>query len=190
MCLAIVRPPGIEVPEEHIDRGWQRNPDGGGFAFVDKNGVQLRKGFFKLKDYKDAVFKAMKENPASTFLLHFRIRTTGDKSSENTHPHKFAYGVMIHNGTISGTGALHGTGDSDTALFLKKFGDKFTYERLSANKETLGKAIGTGNKLAFLYTNGKYVIVNEDSGQWREGVWYSNTWSLNAQTYGASRCTT
>ena len=44
MCVIIHQPRGTHLDKERAHRLWQRNPDGGGFAFVDNTGtIQIKK---------------------------------------------------------------------------------------------------------------------------------------------------
>lgn len=174
MCLAIFRPAGTDVPVEHLRNGWIGNPDGAGFAFVKDGEVEIRKGFMLLKDFSEAYKVAAEENPDSPFLIHFRIRSMGSREACNTHPYRLPDGgALIHNGTITGTGASYDKGDSDTMLFIKKFGESLTFDVVSSVKPALEKALDY-NKLVMLWGDGRHFILNEASGWWEAGVWYSN----------------
>lgn len=184
MCIAIVKLPDADVSEANLRASRIANPDGAGFAYVKDGKVVVEKGFRTLNPFLEAYKKAVEANSASTFLIHFRIRSMGDKSSDNTHPFLYDHGCMIHNGTLSGTGATWGEGESDTKKFVDRFKDNLTLEVVEANADKLGKAIGSGNKLAFLFHNGKHVIVNKDRGVQEDGVWYSNyTFRPRGTTY-------
>jgi len=174
MCLALVKLPEAVLPIENIKAGWISNPDGGGFAYNKKGKIQVVKGLMTLKEFGIAYDKAAKANPAATFLVHFRIRTQGDRNEANTHPFEYNNMAMIHNGTIDGTGAKYGEGMSDTALFVAKFKDDLTLENLSKYKDELEQALSY-NKLGFLHGDGKHFILNETVGTWDKGVWYSNS---------------
>lgn len=187
MCLAILKPAGRDIPEEALREGWISNPDGGGYGFVDKEGKPtVRKGFFKLREFMEAYKVDVQENADSPFLVHFRIATMGTKGPENTHPFVIDNGLMIHNGTLSGTGAVYGTGKSDTAMFADRFSKDMTFDFVYANKEELNKNLDY-NKLVFLYSDKRWVILNEGLGVWDNDVWYSNRTYLrsnyNAQWY-------
>jgi predicted glutamine amidotransferase len=173
VCLAIFKPAKVILPEESIRNGWISNSDGGGYAFIDKKKVVHRKGIMTLKEFGEAYAADSKQYKKSPFAVHFRIRSMGDKSPSNTHPYPIAKGMLIHNGTIDGTGAVGGVGESDTAKFCKMFGDQLTYEWVKEHKEELETAIGW-NKLVMLYDDGKFHIINEKSGLWVGDVWYSN----------------
>lgn len=173
MCLAIFKPAKVNIPKSALENGWQHNPDGAGFGYVYKGKMHTTKGLMTLKDFLSAYKMASSRHKDSPFVVHFRIRSQGDKSSDNTHPFPIPNGLLIHNGNIDGTGAEYDKGASDTALFAKRFGEKFTYPFLLQNKAGLEQIIGY-NKLVFLFNNSKHVIVNEKEGVWADDVWYSN----------------
>lgn len=173
MCLAIYKPAGVTIPPEHIKQGWISNSDGGGFAYTDGKKVKFSKGLMTLKDFEAAYNEAAEKFTESKFVLHFRIRSQGSREESNTHPFPFKHGVAIHNGTINGTGSRFGEGKSDTALFMEKFGDRFSHKLVVTAKTELEEAIGRGNKIVLLYNNGAHIILNENQGFWDGGVWYS-----------------
>lgn len=173
MCIAIVKLPEANIPEEHLRSSWIANPDGAGFAYVHEGKVQISKGFMALKDFLDAYTQAVATYSTSTFLVHFRIRSMGDKDPNNTHPYVCDSGAMIHNGTISGTGADYGKGPSDTAKFVERYNKDLTLDFLTENSSEINTALGH-NKLAFLFHDGQHYIANAAHGWWEGGVWYSN----------------
>lgn len=173
MCLAIVKPLGIQVPRASLVTGWQHNPDGAGYAFTKDGKVVIRNGFMKLKDFINAYEVDEAVNQESNFLIHFRITSQGSSGPENTHPFPIANGALIHNGTLTGTGSAYGAGPSDTKKFADMFGKDLTFTFVEDHKSQLGIAV-RGSKLAMLYDDNRYQIVNEADGNWNEGVWYSN----------------
>ena len=173
MCIAIVIPKGVTVNRDYLHNGWCGNSDGGGFAYVRKGKVKIVKSLMKWKTWEDAYYTAREANPDSPFLVHFRIRSAGSNTADNTHPYALKTGAVIHNGTLTGSGADWYRGPNDTAKFVEKFGEHLTYDNVLSKKLAMEAAIGY-NKLAFLFNNGKFVIVNEDAGHWDAGVWYSN----------------
>lgn len=173
MCIAIVAKAGMQVPDDALTNGWISNSDGGGFAYCKDGKVFFQKGFMKLKEFMVAYKEASEANKDSPFLVHFRIRSMGSKDEANTHPYPFKYGVIIHNGTISGTTARYNEGPSDTKLFVDKFGEHLSYDFVVANKYDLNNALD-GSKFAMLYNDGRYAIINEQAGKWDGDVWYSN----------------
>lgn len=173
MCLAVFKPPGVSIDTAKLHKGWISNSDGAGFAFVKDGKVVVSKEHMTWKELLEAYTNAHKANPNSPFLIHFRIRSMGARNSENTHPYQYEHGAMIHNGSLTGTAAVYDKGKSDTALFIEKYGKEFTFEFLNEHKDEMGKAVGW-NKLAFLFDDGKHVIINEGQGVWDNGSWFSN----------------
>lgn len=173
MCLAILRPSGIQVPKANLVTGWQHNPDGAGYAFVKDGKVVIRKGFMKLKPFLESYEVDAAINPESNFLIHFRITSQGSNTEDNTHPFPIEGGALIHNGTLTGTGSTYGTGESDTRKFANMFSKNLTFDFVEQNKSKLNLAT-RGSKLVMLYDDDRYQIVNESDGNWNEGVWYSN----------------
>lgn len=174
MCLAILQPAGKVVPQNNIREGWISNPDGGGYGFVDAKGeLVIRKGFFKLKEYADSYQQDVNDNKDSPFLLHFRIATMGTKGPENTHPFAIEDGILIHNGTLSGTGAVYNVGKSDTALFAELFSKDLSFNFVHKHKTELNASLDY-NKVAILYKDKRWSIINEAIGVWDDNIWYSN----------------
>lgn len=194
MCIAIVTTPGKRMSEKALFRGWSINQDGGGIAFVRKGRVEIRKGFFKYNDFHKAYSDAFDEvGQESPFLIHMRIGTSGLKNANNTHPFYIKpqsgpAGAMIHNGILfTPAGAFKGPEDdrkSDTRVLVEAFNNILRLQDVLQARFDLGVAIGRGNKLAFLYDTGDFVIINEEEGYWDDGIWYSNG-SCKGGTIGA-----
>lgn len=173
MCIAVLKPPKIEIDEKTLNLCWIHNSDGAGFAYVRNKRVEISKGHMTLQAFKEAYLATFARNKNSPFLIHFRIRTDGARNEENTHPFELACGgALIHNGVISGTGAKD-QGASDTALFVQKYGKVLTFDNISAHKKAIESAVGW-NKLVTLYPDKSYQIINEVAGYWHDGAWYSN----------------
>lgn len=181
MCIAILQKPGARVPGPALWEGWKRNSDGGGFAFVDPETkkVTIRRGFMAYNDFIKAYDEAVEAYPDSPFLIHMRVRTSGHVNGNNTHPFPVKGGAMIHNGTFfSPSGKYEGNADdrkSDTRVFAEHLFNILTYEDVVAAEAGILKAVGGYNKLAFLYDDGRYAILNEIAGWWDRDVWYSTT---------------
>jgi hypothetical protein len=179
MCIAIYQPVGEVLDDALLGRCYQNNPDGCGMAYIhaESGKVQIYKTLkFKkwLKRYKSMV----KENPESPFLLHFRIKTHGIVNVDNCHPFKIDAGhAFIHNGMISKCAPTERNGEkSDTRLF-----NEMILQNLPKNwfdnqaiKDLIEPWIGN-SKLCILKADGRVNIINEEKGNWKEGVWFSNT---------------
>lgn len=174
MCIAIYQPAKKEIPISHLHSSWVHNPDGAGFAFANKGKITHVKGLMTYKEFLEAYQVARKKYSNNPFLVHFRIRSAGDRKPDNTHPFMLKNGAaLIHNGTIDGTGAKYDEGKSDTALFVEKYGDWLTFENVSKHKSELDLALGY-NKIVILYPDKNRVILNEKDGVWDNDIWYSN----------------
>jgi predicted glutamine amidotransferase len=173
MCLAIVKPAKATIPEAHLHAGWLANSNGAGFAYVDKGEVVIKNKFMKYKEFLEAYSEAAQSHKKSTFLVHFRITSQGDSSADNTHPFPIRDGALIHNGTIYGTGASYNKGPSDTNLFARRYFNVLTYEFVSKHRKDLEELLDY-NKIAILYKDNTYQILNMGKGEWKDDVWYSN----------------
>lgn len=179
MCIAIVTTPGHSVTNEALFKGWTANKDGGGFAYVKDGQVQIQKGFMNYNDFQRAYRAAADQySDTSHFLVHMRIGTSGGKTPKNTHPFRVRGGAMIHNGIMfTPSGMRAGTSadsKSDTRVFAEALHNILVLEDVKRASEDIYRAIGGGNKIAFLYDSNEYVIVGEDRGFWADGIWYSN----------------
>lgn len=173
MCLAIVKPAKANIPEEYLHAGWLANSNGGGFAYVDKGEVVIKNKFMKYKEFLEAYQRAAASHKKSNFLVHFRITSQGDSTAENTHPFPIKDGALIHNGTIYGIGAKYNDGPSDTALFARRYHNVLTYEFVQKHRKDLEDLLDY-NKVAMLYKDNSYHILNMSKGEWKDDVWYSN----------------
>lgn len=175
MCVAIVANQGAVVPNDRLWQGWSRNRDGGGFAYVKDGEVVIEKGFMEYNKFQKAYEKAAEKYAAeSPFLVHMRITTSGGTSKVNTHPFKIKGGAMIHNGVMFTPTGEENRGKSDTRIFAERFHNILQLEDVLAAGEDIIDAVGSYNKLAFLYDDRRYAILNEQAGYWLNDVWYSN----------------
>jgi predicted glutamine amidotransferase len=160
--------------------GWTSNRHGAGFAYVDKKEgkVVIRKGFMLYNDFQKAYNEACEANPDTPFIVHMRIRTSGATNGNNTHPFAIKGGAMIHNGSFFTPGGKYvGPKDdekSDTRVFAENLFNILTYEDVVAAERDILNAVGSYNKMVFLYDDGRSHIMNERDGQWIDGIWFSN----------------
>ena len=99
MCIAITKPAGVKPDYKAYQNGYDRNPDGWGFAVPDrhKKSVIIRKNTTSFKDFWKQ-FKPFRDRPA---LVHFRIKTHGVVEKRNCHPFRVGSDLaMIHNGQL------------------------------------------------------------------------------------------
>lgn len=170
MCIAILKPKGVEISKKTLMNCREKNKDGIGFAYTDGEYIYINKYMDFDTFYKD--FEKVKD--ISTMLIHFRIATHGKVEVKNCHPFKLNDRMaLIHNGVISGYGDKDNK--TDTQDFIEKVIGNISYKmwKNPSYRELVGKAIGY-SKLCILDKSGKYYIINEDRGQWVDGIWYSN----------------
>lgn len=178
MCVAILTKPGAIIPNNRLYAGWSRNQHGGGFAFVNEKGeVVIRKGFMGYNDFQREYAKsAEKYAEVSPFLVHMRISTSGGVIPANTHPFKIKGGAMIHNGVMFQPPVRpEYKNKSDTRIFAERMFNILTLEDVLKAEKRILSSVGQYNKLVFLYEDKQYAILNEEAGNWKDDIWYSNT---------------
>ena len=182
MCVIIVKSTEQKIPAKSIlSQCWDSNPDGAGIALTSGDKVLILKGLMTKTDFLAACREIPKK---STALIHCRIGTSGYLDSGATHPFPISSKInemtasyiktdaaVCHNGIIPWLSYHHKY--SDTQLFCRDYLSQFTTEQLQSST-VLGlihQAIGTGNKLAFLFPH-KFQLL----GKFAElkGCFYSN----------------
>lgn len=183
MCIAILVTPGKWITDKVFTRCFKSNPHGCGFAYIDPTTkkVKIEKGFFSLGPALEKYHKLVDTFGGTDYpmLIHFRAATVGQQGYDNCHPFAVKNGAMIHNGTFfRDNSALK----SDSRQVAEIMYNELTYETLTEHKEHFKEAFGY-NRVAFLFDEGKYVIISENYhegknmgrlGQWCDGIWYSN----------------
>ena len=173
MCLLIVKPAGVPIPDDTVDGAHSNNSHGCGVAFTWENKVRIAKGLWEPARMKKEL-AYIQDMPA---LVHFRLCTHGKIMESNCHPFELNGGwSMAHNGVIP----IKTSGEeSDTAAFVDQV--------LNPHIATFGSAVVLdpgftdellphigGSRMAFLNGNGETLIVGEEDGHWKDGAWYSN----------------
>lgn len=187
MCIIALKPAGIALSEDQIRNMWENNDDGAGFMYADRGKVRVVKGLMKLEDFMKS-YRRVGEH--RKIVMHFRIRTHGAISAELTHPFWIRKGslAMVHNGIISATSHSGIPGESDTSLYAKilshRYPDPLEALTSEAELQKIVSEIGW-SKLVFLTAEDEHLIVNEKSGDWVDGCWFSNSSHKNSyKRYG------
>ena len=185
MCMAIFKPAGKNIPIDYLKTSFASNPHGCGIAFADGSSVTIRKGLWTweqfLSEYSPRGNMAM--------LIHFRWATHGAQNETNCHPWQLLNGklAMIHNGVLPIECADEAL--SDTGNFAKLVLEPMLASHNADNpalRFLIESAIGPANKIAIMDKAGTAVIYNETSGEWQDGVWFSNSgFRPKAFTYSA-----
>jgi len=182
--MSISKPFAPKLSREVIQRCFERNPHGAGFAFAMDNKVSVVKGFFnpdELIQYYELI------PPQATILLHFRKASAGEINVKSCHPFRINKDhVMVHNGTIMDFWDEKSS-LSDTQRFVNMYlrpifkNDKYFWRRRTG-KYTIGRIVWPG-KCIVLRNNGDYVIFNEELGVWDGDTWFSNDGFLDESYY-------
>ena len=197
MCVIAFSPKGVDIPtEKQLKDMWNHNPDGAGYAYVNKKGkVVYRKGFMTFEALlKD--LEAPERFKRTNFAIHFRIGTSGKNDGATCHPFPLStsFGdlrktegesdaVLFHNGFLSKGGIVSPLA-SDTQDFvvamtplLKK------YNKSKARDYFIGE-LTKGSRLLVLYKNNTFKMY----GDWQKDgdVWVSNlSYKYDYQWYGS-----
>lgn len=192
MCLAIYQPAGKQIPESHLREGFKNNPDGAGFMYFDDQG--------NVQTYRTMHFDAFIDEyemmwalhgQHSPFGIHFRWATHGTKDINNVHPFVMNDHVaVLHNGVIPCE--VVDKKMSDTAAFVRDYLGNMP--RNWQDNEFLFDMVEqycAGSKLVIMTSdpqaNYAAYIVNEHSGHWQDGVWYSNSSYSCARVRGGTK---
>lgn len=174
MCIAIIKPRGKWVSEEALHNGFEANPHGAGYAYYDeiRRTVVVKKGYFKFEDFKKEYMKDVTADMLA--FAHFRISTSGRKNADNCHPFLIDNGALMHNGPCINRDKCKGDDDrSDSWQFADDMMKHLSIQNIRAIQPMIEDFIGY-EKIAFMFTDGTYMIANEKNGQWSEGCWFSN----------------
>lgn len=178
MCIAIVKPAGVNTPSKNtLLTCWTNNPNGAGFCYNDGKKVTIHKGFMDFKSFYKEFSKYDFKN--CDVVIHFRIATHGGVNKECTHPFVISKNIedlkkldttcksaFIHNGIISGYGDR--TTVSDTMDYVIKIIANIPY----INRQLLNNLATEKNSRFAILNKNCYVI----GGKWIKdgGLFYSN----------------
>ena len=190
MCLLTFLPETVWPDVERFETAAIGNPDGFGFAILDKNKIHKAHSM----NFQETMnkFLDMRTKHTGPALFHFRWATHGSETIDNCHP--FLLGndpnsVVAHNGILP-VAILKGDDRSDTKVFAEDImpavGGITSLDDDKYHKELSEWA--KGNKLVFLTNNDDalydFYIVNEHLGHWDKDMWWSNySYEALATTY-------
>lgn len=183
MCMLTYYPENtVPADAEALRNGAEYNSDGHGYAIVAGNRLIVRKSMDA--DYLIAEFmRDRASHPRGPALFHSRIGTGGTVDKYNCHPFRFRGDrrtIVAHNGILP---KLAQPSKKDPRSDTRYAADqilphKFGHLGYAPNRAALAKWLGPFNKFVILTVNPVYAqrayIINESSGVWDAGVWYSN----------------
>lgn len=202
MCVIAFSPRGVDIPTpQQLEQMWDANPDGAGYAYVNKKGkVVYRKGFMTL----DSLLKELEvpERFKSTcFAVHFRIGTSGKNDKATCHPFPISnnFGdlrktegeedaVLFHNGVLA-QGGIVSPLSSDTQDFVIAMSPLLKKYNQSKSRDFFVEELIKGNRLLILYKNNAFKMFGEwkkDGDLWVSNLHYKQPYNwYGGQYYGA-----
>ncbi|MFD2422674.1 hypothetical protein [Amycolatopsis pigmentata] len=184
MCLLTFYPEGILLETGALMNGAEFNNDGHGFAIVTQHHIIV----WHCMDARlavDTFARTRTKYPDGPAIFHSRFGTHGSVGLRNCHPFRVggdARTVLAHNGILpSSVQPAKGDTRCDTRIAAEDFlpGSPFGSLGSRRNRERLARWLGPSNKLVVLTIDPRYrrnaYILNEESGIWDGGVWYSNS---------------
>lgn len=184
MCVIIHAAPKQTIEKKILQNCYDRNSDGWGIMWADEGKI------FTAKDVSsfDAFYKIwINDVPRHAQRgVHFRIRTHGGKNKKNCHPFQPNKDVaLMHNGVISSMPLIESE-MSDTYNFCEyevapliagwtNFMEDEDFKKLMEMNEVTGSS-----KLLFIDAEGNSLRINERMWHKHEGIYFSNSYSLNA----------
>lgn len=163
-----------------------RNPDGIGYMYLKNKEVNIRKGFWTVKDLLKSIDNNVQNSTDLDIAIHFRYSTHGVISENNCHPFPITQKIkdlrstdikckrgIMHNGVVPNMTHVD-TKLSDTMIAIKTL-SVYPYDAPEAQS-----IFSTGKFLIFdadqwmIYTHGEFIKDN--------GVYYSNS-GYKRQTY-------
>jgi predicted glutamine amidotransferase len=177
MCLIVVKPAGIDLPQdEYLREGAKRNSDGLGLAYL-KNGeniVHIKKDFHLAQDLIDFIHTNITKD--DNLIVHFRQATHGLKDEGNRHPFPICRNkdllrktevdskyIMAHNGVLSQYSRLDETELSDSQRFILEILSE------TAVKENLDKP-GIKALISDFLNGDRLAILNNKGRIWMFGT--------------------
>lgn len=186
MCIIIYRPADAEgnVTEETLRRLSYVHSDGYGLMWKDRGALRIWRsgpGAQGRKDWISRFLALQKMN--LPVAAHGRQTTHGVTHKSMSHPYWVEpnKSALMHNGIlpVMPGGLTHW---SDTKAFVE-----LVLKHLPQDWDTqphlryLLRHATTGSKLVVFFKDRAPAIINESSGLWEDGIWYSNT-SFRATT--------
>ena len=196
MCIAIVKPKGIEFPNlKTLQCCFKNNPDGAGFAY-NRNGYNyIYKGFFTFDDFWNKILEC-KLTKDDIVFIHFRLTSNGVTKAETCHPFpitdkinhlrslyiKTKDNIVIHNGTFKNL-VGYNKNITDTMNFCIEMANLKNIKNINLFNLNIEE-----NRLAILNNDGEFHLI----GNWFNvlGVYYSNKryniWNENTKLFNKS----
>lgn len=186
MCLIAIHPGTRPFSDDEATQAYDTNPHGLGCTYSNGKALELHLSIPTTPQTMLAFYRTHNERAASSnsdIVWHWRFRTHGPVSLDNTHPFPVLPNLAVaHNGVISGFGdALR----SDTRAYvedrLRPMAMKGPLDLARVERET------AGSRLAFASVRRNGQLRVETTGTWSKhssGARVSNTyWNIPSRTH-------
>lgn len=190
MCLIILANDPKSLKYDDLETAYKRNSDGFGVMYINKSNKFIAdkftpKNFSELKNF----FNIHKSNAKNKLAMHFRFTTEGKTNKKNCHPfisYKSNDRIisMMHNGPKLPIPLIN-KNYSDTWHFnehyLKAVLRKNPNLILNSNYQSELDSHIENDKMLFLDSKSeKFIIINEDLGNYQGANWFSNDyWNIS-----------
>lgn len=181
MCLLTYLPAGVLPDTAALLNGTDTNRDGHGFAIVAGDRLLIERGMDG-EQVIAAFERTRRSHPDGPALFHSRYATHGVTDLDNCHP--FHVGrdmrtVIAHNGILPATvQPRRGDPRSDTRYAAEVHLPRVGGLHLRRTRLRLERWMTPFNKMVLLTVDRRFkqqgFILNESSGIWDGGIWYSN----------------
>lgn len=182
MCLLTFFPGGTLPDVQALANGTTFNDDGHGYAIVDRERSRILTGRgMEANEMIDEFATVRDMYPDGPAMFHSRMATDGSVNLLNCHP--FVVGgdprtVLAHNGMMP-LRPKAGDPRSDTRIVAEDYIPR-SYGSLRRRRARLAfeRWLTRYNKVVILTVDRRFrenaFILNQESGIWVKGIWYSN----------------
>jgi len=175
MCCIIIKPKGVNLSLDILEKIWRTNPHGAGFMYADSRSLNVVTGMMTLNDFMNEYTAC--ECKHEEVVIHFRLASAGAIIPEQTHPfwvfnEELAF---VHNGHMINFDE-GGIKQSDTMSFNDKILTKLPHDfpQNEAIMELLDSYIES-SVMVFMDKIGNIFTVGDTSCSIEQDeVWYSN----------------
>lgn len=167
---------GSNIPQAVVDTAVTRHPDGFGVAW--REGKTLHHVRFGPKQKAEFVsqLRSLDKRSDMEYVAHWRYATHGPEDEAHAHPYSYVDPqegrvLVFHNGIIDIATTPQ---ESDTEVFTRDVLAHLpsAWWRYGWARYLVGQAIGWSRLV--LMTDTETVNLQESSGNWDNGIWYSS----------------
>lgn len=187
MCNYIILEKNKTVNKEVLERCFERNPSGCGFAASIDNKLIIRKGFF---DFEQLWQEFSQVQGKYACMIHFRFASAGVIDQDNCHPFRIDKNhAMVHNGTLYDfISSDENETLSDTGLFNKfvlkpMFKHWGNFHKSKIGRYFLEKSMDNRSKMVIMNNKGEFLFIRKEAHVEEEGIIWANDGFREFSTY-------